>query len=225
MIALREKPTETLAKIAKYTPWQVERKFEAYLRASEELDSLQSSERYFEKEYPGNDRDKHLAEIRKMIGQMESIIAGLSCPRTIGRLCRENMEMTIDFISLLVNDLRRYLILDRMITDSGIQVLSNLIVSTYPALTLEEIAVCFAQAKKGFYGEDYQRLDGSTVMKWLRLYIEDKHERLANKHYSNEVQYKAGKEMGRSERGESLKVFLDKATGAVLLMQANSEKK
>lgn len=214
-----------MAAMAKYSPAQVERRFEAYERASEELDSLKRSELFFAQEYVGEDRDDHLAEVRKMIGQMEGVMSGLSAPRPVGQLNRENTEMTLDMLGLMVNDLRRYMILDRMITDSGIESLCPLIVVTYPSLTLEEIAVCFSQAKKGFYGEDYQRLDGTTIMKWLRLYVEEKRERLASKRYASEVQHKAGKDVGRVERGDSLKVFLAKAAGAAIIHAESKEKK
>lgn len=211
--------------MAKYTPTQVDRKFEAYRTAADQLDDLKRSERFFEKEYNGEDRDKHLAEVKKMIGQMETLISGLSAPKSIGILSRENSEYSEKVLALMVNDLRKYFILDRMITKEGILSLVPMIIATYPQLTFEEIAVCFCQAKKGFYGEDFQRMDGSTIMKWLKQYMEEKQQRIANNQYSKEVQYKAGKDVGRTEQGESLEVFLNKATGASLVIQGNQTKK
>lgn len=214
-----------MAQMAKYTPSQVERKFEAYKYATDQLDNLTRSKRFFENEYMGDDKEKHLSEVNKMIGQMEVLIGGMSAPKSIGQLNRENPDATVKTLALMVNDLRKYFILDRMISKEGILSLAPMIVVTYPYLTLEEIAVCLCQAKKGFYGEDFQRLDGSTIMKWLKLYIQDKQTRIANKEYSKEVQYKAGKDVGRSEKGESIEVFLNKATGAALVMQASENKK
>lgn len=204
--------------MAKYTPAQIDRTFEAYRMAADQLDSLRRSERYFEEDYIGEDRDEHLSQVKKMVGQMEELIAGMSPPKSIGLLWRENKEYSEKVLAIMINDLRKYFILDRMITKEGILSLVPMIISTYPHLTFEEIAVCFCQAKKGFYGEDFQRMDGSTIMKWLKLYVEEKQIRLANKEYSKEVQYKAGKDIGRAERGESLEVFLKKATGAALIL-------
>lgn len=207
-----------MAQMARYTPNQVERKFEAYRVAENQLDDLKRSERFFEKEFTGEDKEKHLTEVKKMITQMEMMMDGLSAPKSIGLLHRENADATIKTLCLMINDLRKYFILDRMITQSGILDLAPMIIVTYPSLTLEEIAICLCQAKKGFYGEDFQRMDGSTIMKWIKLYVEEKQIRLANKEYTREVQYKAGSDIGRSERGESLQVFLNKAIGASLVI-------
>jgi len=222
---LRTDPATTMAKMAKYTPTQVDRKFEAYRAAADQLDDLKRSERFFEKEYTGEDKEKHLSEVKKMIGQMEELIGGLSAPKSIGILSRENSEYSEKVLALMINDLRKYFILDRMITKEGILSLVPMIIATYPQLTFEEIAVCFCNAKKGFYGEDFQRMDGSTIMKWLKQYVEEKQVRIANNQYSKEVQYKAGKDVGRSEKGESLEVFLNKATGAALIIKASENKK
>lgn len=109
-----------------------------------------------------------------MIGQLELLLVEESAPCSIGVLNRENEDALNTSLALMVNDLRKYFILDRMITNDGILTLFPMLVVTYPSLTLEEIAVCFCNAKKGKYGEDFQRMDGSTIMKWIRLYYEDK---------------------------------------------------
>lgn len=206
--------------MARYTPAQVEQKFDAYKAATDRLDSLKRSESYFDTEYTGDDRDKHLLAVRQMIVQMEGLLAGMSAPKPIGQLHRENPEMTVDILALMVNDLRKYFIVDRMITDSGIESLCPLIVVTYPSLTLEEIALCFCQAKKGFYGEDFQRLDGSTIMKWLRIYCEDRAQRLMNKQYTKEVGHKAGKDIGRTEISVSMREGLIRAQAALEIEKA-----
>lgn len=218
-------PAMTMAQMARYSVSQVEGKFEAWQRVNDQLDSLRRSEVFFVSEYVGDDKDDHLAEIRKMIGQAELLLVNTTPPRSIGQLNRENEIDTNKAIALMVNDLRKYFILDRMITGDGILSLVPMIIVTYPSLTMEELAVCFCNAKKGLYGEDFQRMDGSTIMKWIRLFMEDKVARLANKQYTKEVQYKAGKDVGRTERGESIEVMLKKATGAVLVMKAINEKK
>ena len=217
MMSLEKDSAATMVKMARYTPAQIERRFEAWQRMSEDLDSLKRSESFFLNEYVGEDKEKYLVEISKMIAQTELLLSTASEPKSIGQLNRENEKATFSAICMMINDLTRFFILDKMITKERIKSLAPMIISTYPSLTLEEIAVCFCNAKKGLYGEDYQRMDGSTIMKWLRLYVEDKQDRLANKQYTKEVQYKSGKDVGRSERSESLKVFLRKASAAVVL--------
>ncbi|AIM38286.1 hypothetical protein KO02_17540 [Sphingobacterium sp. ML3W] len=209
----------TMAQMAKYSPNHVERKFEAYRVASEQLDDLKRSERFFDKEFKGDDRETHLAEVRNMIDQMELMLDGLTAPKSIGILNRENSEAVVKTLCLMVNDLRKYFILDRMITKDGILALAPMIIVTHSSLTLEEIAICFCNAKKGFYGEDFQRMDGSTIMKWLKLYVEEKQFRSADKEYTKECNFKAGQDVGRVERGDSMEVLLKKATGAALVMK------
>lgn len=225
MNELKTRPTEVLTQMANYSPVQVERKFEMYNKALEELDSLNRSRAFYMYEYSGDDRAAHLHKVEEIINKIEVYIENLSPPRSIGQLARENAEMTIDMLALMINDLRMYMIVDRMITNNGILNLCQFILATYPSLTLEEIAVCFSQSKKGLYGEDYQRLDGAVIMRWLKRYVEDKQERLASKHYADEVQWKAGNDVGRSVRGENLKIFLAKATGATLLHAEQQRKK
>lgn len=197
--------------MAKYSATQIEQRFEAYYTFMDDLDSLKRSETFFEKEFKGENRKEYLSQVNARIMQKESLIAGLSVPKSIGQLQRENGAFTQTTLALMVNDLRKYFILDRMITNEGIKSLCSMLVITYPSMKLEELAVCFCNAKKGLYGEDFQRMDGSTIMRWLRIYNEDKRERLANKEYAKEVQYKAGADHGRFDPGPDNQVQLQKA--------------
>lgn len=212
-----------MAQMARYTISQVERKFEAHREVLEQLDSLKRSEQFYLNEYNGDDVFIHVANVRKLINQQESLLACTTAPRSIGQLRRENNIETIKALALMVNDLRKFFIVDRKLSDNDVIALAPMIIATYPSLTLEEIAVCFCNVKKGFYGEDFQRVDGPTIMKWLRLFVEDKQQRLANALYSKEVQYKAGQDNGRTERGESMQVFLKKAMGATLVVEAQKK--
>lgn len=223
MQQLDANPDKAMAQMARYSIYQVEQKYEAHREVLDQLDSLKRSESFYLNEYNGDDVFMHLSNVRTLISQQESLLACTTAPRTIGQLSRENNDKTNKVLMLMVNDLRKYFILDRMISNDGIVSLAPMIIATYPSLTLEEIAVCFCNAKKGFYGEDFQRMDGATIMKWLRLFVEDKQQRLADKAYSKEVQYKAGQNEGRTERGESMEIFLKKATGAALVVEAQKK--
>lgn len=40
----------------------------------------------------------------------------------------------------------------------------------YPHYTQEDFKLFFKQAKKGYFGETYGRIDGDVIIKWLRKY-------------------------------------------------------
>ncbi|KAF5277845.1 hypothetical protein FQR65_LT15929 [Abscondita terminalis] len=68
-----------------------------------------------------------------------------------------------------------------------------------------------------YYGADYQRLDGPSLIKWIQQYASERQLRIAEKQYAREVQYKSGSETGRTQNGDSLQSFLKKATGASII--------
>jgi len=42
--------------------------------------------------------------------------------------------------------------------------------------TLEDLILCFKSARLGLYGQIYNRLDGPTILGWLRKYLETKYQ-------------------------------------------------
>jgi hypothetical protein len=51
---------------------------------------------------------------------------------------------------------------------------ASLLIETYPHETIEDFTIMFREAKKGKYGELYNRLDGQLIFKWMGLYLEEK---------------------------------------------------
>lgn len=47
---------------------------------------------------------------------------------------------------------------------------AEMIMFDYPYLSLADINLIFARAKRGFYGQIYNRLDGQIIMTWFREY-------------------------------------------------------
>lgn len=55
---------------------------------------------------------------------------------------------------------------------------SRMILIEYPELKIDDLALCFAKAKKGAYGKVYDRLDGPIVFEWIDKFLADKHEQV-----------------------------------------------
>jgi hypothetical protein len=48
------------------------------------------------------------------------------------------------------------------------------VVAEFGGLSIEEIALCFNNGRKGDYGELMHRLDGPMLLRWLRQYVNDR---------------------------------------------------
>ena len=46
----------------------------------------------------------------------------------------------------------------------------DLIIEEYPYMKTDDFKLCFKNAMKMKYGENYNRIDGSIIMGWLREY-------------------------------------------------------
>lgn len=59
-------------------------------------------------------------------------------------------------------------------SDVQIAVTADLIIEEYPYLKTDDLKLCFKNAKKLRYGEVYNRIDGSVVMRWLMEYNKER---------------------------------------------------
>jgi len=55
-----------------------------------------------------------------------------------------------------------------------IQETSRLILSNFYNLTIPEIYLVINNAKMGFYGKLYDRIDGSIILSWFNSYFEER---------------------------------------------------
>ena len=88
--------------------------------------------------------------------------------KSIVRISREDPELILDEISLLIIGVQNFLDTKRKMDENGIVEVAGLILSEYPFLTLYEIAFCFKHGKIGKYGKIYDRLDGGILMEWIQ---------------------------------------------------------
>jgi hypothetical protein len=50
----------------------------------------------------------------------------------------------------------------------------QLIVEDFDYLALEDLKVCFKNAKKGLYGKLYDRIDGAVIIQWIETYEKER---------------------------------------------------
>lgn len=163
------------------------------------MDSLLRSRLFFEKHYSKEDKELMIAKIDEQIANQSALLATTPKLETMGELYRNDEALTEKGLMILINDLRLFFQVDKMISTEGIISLCPLIIFEYASLSLEEIAVCFAQAKKGYYKELYNRLDGAIILSWIKQYNAEKLARVLERNYVTEVHSKIGIGEGRKD--------------------------
>lgn len=188
------------------------------------IDTLERSRQFFVQEFTGTEADKTkcLAQIEKELDTINVQLSQAPPPQAIGQLSRTYPTECEKGLKLLINDLRLFFQVDNMISTDNINALCPLIIGEYPGLSLEEITICFAQAKKGFYGEIYNRLDGPIILKWLRTYHAEKVQRVKDKQQNQHTQSKA--DIVYREKPQTDSEALKLAQAAELLRQAQHDK-
>lgn len=111
-----------------------------------------------------------------------------SIPRRISELEKTDPGVAGILLETMILSLSNYLNIGKNIRPDQIQETAELLVSEYAHLSLEHFAEVFQRAKKGQWGEIYDRLDGVVIARWLdkllaeiRIQVETKNE---NQHLS-----------------------------------------
>jgi hypothetical protein len=98
---------------------------------------------------------------------------------SIGQLARYAPADTIRFLCIKLRDTIHFWAVGRSTFegDEGkarIVELIKLIIQEYSWLKPSDIRMVFDNAKKGKYGETYNRMDGALILSWFKLYAEDR---------------------------------------------------
>ncbi len=197
MIALGTNTTMAMSKMAKWTPERVEERFEQFRSVSDRIDTIERGLRFFNQEYTGEDKEKHVEQLKNELVFLEQRLEVLSPPLSIRNLASMNEEAVIDHIVMMLMELKIFFIVDRCYNEQGVYQIASLILAEFPQLTLEEICVCLNMARKGYFGEDFQRLDGPTIMKWVQKYNKERTDRLALKQWDKRAQHSSDSERDR----------------------------
>jgi hypothetical protein len=93
---------------------------------------------------------------------------------------------------------------------------ASMLIDQYPFETIEDFTLMFREAKKGKYGEMFNRLDGQIIFRWMGLYLEEKakfrekmHEKLkfGNQDNTDLMQVVIGQEAKMIVSSESAKTY------------------
>ena len=61
---------------------------------------------------------------------------------------------------------------------------ASLLLDSYPAETIEDVLLCFKNAKQGRYGKIYNRIDGQIIFEWFKQYLDEKYSYIEMKHHN-----------------------------------------
>jgi hypothetical protein len=84
---------------------------------------------------------------------------------------KDNLAGVVSF--LIVQTAKFFNIGNNLSEDQALET-AYLMLDQYPYETIEDFTLMFREAKKGKYGELYNRLDGQIIFKWMEKYLEEK---------------------------------------------------
>ncbi|WP_443937075.1 hypothetical protein [Pedobacter sp. MW01-1-1] len=193
VMSLQKDSIRTIAKFSRYTPITVEAVIEYSDKCKSRIEDLERAQKFYETEYKGSEtlKEEYLSIIKVELSHLRIELVFASTPQPMGLIHQLHEKECENSLCLLINDLREFFLVENMINTKGILALAPLVIGEFPGLSLEEVTICFAQAKKGYYGEVYNRLDGQIILKWLRLYQAEKVERIKQKQQERHVTSKS----------------------------------
>lgn len=116
---------------------------------------------------------------------------------TLGAVKREVgcMQMRA-MLTLIIGDMLDFLSIGKTMGAGQIAQTVMMIEQEYFYLTVEDFKVCFDAAKRGDYGQLYDRIDGQIILTWLSIYVGERSQAFGN---HNDAVAMANKE--RDDRG------------------------
>lgn len=221
VLSLRNNSSTAIASLNRLRVEVVEEFIERGRKNADRLDSLQRSLQFFQREYAGDEKTKYIAEIEAEISRLQTQIEQNPVPQTVRALRDTYPAEAKKSMMLLINDLRGFFLVDNMLSTPDVESLSQMIIEDYGDLTFEELGICFNRAKKGHYGELYNRLDGQIIMGWLQRFESEKIERICERNRAQHVNNKEYVDHYRPKTGE--KDSLNIAYAKVAIEKAKNE--
>jgi hypothetical protein len=105
----------------------------------------------------------------------------------IAAIARRTSDFQVNaLLYFIVNDLVNFFNVGKTMNAEQIQQTVLLLREEYPYLTIEDLKICFSNAKKGLYGNLYDRIDGQIILDWVTRYdikrasmMQDYHDRIS----------------------------------------------
>lgn len=129
----------------------------------------------------------------------------------VSALKREMGEMVLNaLLTLAVSDLVNSFNIGKTMNDEQIVFVVETIKTDYYFIRPDELKYCFNQAKKGRYGQIYDRIDCATICQWIDKYLVERleviYELAEEEEKRNEANFKIVLSL-KNSKGESLKVL------------------
>lgn len=142
------------------------------LNVEEQLVSLRKSYKFFKENKGIDGRIQHMITIKGIAAELKQQLATIPVVPTLFEAANENEERLTDTLQLMIINLVEYYKTSEIMGKDMIYEIALRIVLTFGGLTLEDIALCFHQAKSGQIGNGkiYNRIDGGVIMEWLNHY-------------------------------------------------------
>ncbi len=93
-------------------------------------------------------------------------------------------------LSYAISDLVDFFNLGKTMTADQIAQTVELIIEEFGILKIDDFKLCFSRAKKGYYGQVYDRLDGQIILLWLNTYTENRLNIAEEQSYRNHLETK-----------------------------------
>jgi hypothetical protein len=159
----------------------------------EELDRLNKSLDFFRQDWPHEDSDKKermIEQVSKDIIKVEEQLSKTVHMPSIAELKRSDYNSLADDLeTLLIHTVKYFDVTTENIAHNS-RIIAVEILETFPNLTLEDVMLCFQNAKDGLYGQLYNRIDGLVIKKWLHEYQLEKQKAIIRISEVDEIQHK-----------------------------------
>jgi hypothetical protein len=117
--------------------------------------------------------ENHLPEVRKMTAVAQVLAKGDTCTALLAKqVGTKRIEALVKLYLVRLNEL---LDLKRPLSEMAIdEIAATLMTGAYRNLSLTDIAFVLQQAARGVYGEMYESLNVTKVMRWFDAYFDER---------------------------------------------------
>lgn len=117
-------------------------------------------------------------------------------------------DFTEAYVSVWITNLVEFFQVGKKMGESQIEETATLILQDYYMLNLADINLVFSRAKKGFYGQLYDRLDGAIILTWFKSYFDERCSEAESLSQRQHDQYASGNRTnGNDPKNEQQKAF------------------
>ena len=85
-----------------------------------------------------------------------------------------DMAFVQAYIAAWIVNVNNFLNLRFSMNDQQVEETARLVINNYYHLTIADVYLVMNNAKMGFYGKFYERIDGSMVLLWFRTYFDER---------------------------------------------------